>query len=63
MKKSFLSKTMEVAGALFILCVFWIIDIFCPFILAVIFFIPALFIWDYFRNKENDINTNYDDQL
>ena len=63
MKKSFLSKTIEVAGALFILCASWTIDFFLSWPIAVIFFIIALFVWDHFRNKENDINTNYDDQL
>ena len=50
-------------GGVGILYAYWILCMYCPWILAITFFVIALFIWDYLRNKENDINTNYDDQL
>ena len=61
--RSFITKTLEVMGGVGILYAYWILCMYCPWILAITFFVIALFIWDYLRNKENDINTNYDDQL
>jgi len=60
--QSFISTTLEVAGAVGILYAYLTLCIFCPWFLAITFFIIAIFIWDYLRTKDFT-NNNFDNQL